>query len=44
MSYAPKVSAEDSAREEIIVMQRGSTDEMSLVYRGYLSKGGNRIC
>jgi hypothetical protein len=43
MSYASTstVAAEKPSREEIIVMQRYSTDETSLVYRGYLTKGGN---
>ncbi len=46
MSYASKttVTAEKSSREEIIVMQRYSTGETSLVYRGYLTKGGNHAC
>ncbi|CAF4298855.1 unnamed protein product, partial [Adineta steineri] len=38
MSYAP-IDKESSNREEIIVMQRHSTGEISLVYRGYLTKG-----
>ncbi|CAF0837152.1 unnamed protein product [Adineta steineri] len=38
MSYAP-IDKEPSNREEIIVMQRHSTGEISLVYRGYLTKG-----
>ncbi|CAM4886133.1 unnamed protein product [Rotaria socialis] len=41
VSYASTttVPAEISSREEIIVMQRHSTGETSLVYRGYLTKG-----
>ncbi len=46
MSYASTTTdtAEKSSREEIIVMQRYSTGESSLVYRGYLTKGGNHVC
>lgn len=43
MSYASIVSVETFTREEIIVMQRSSTGDTSLVYRGYLSRGGNRM-
>ncbi|CAF4087886.1 unnamed protein product [Rotaria sp. Silwood2] len=41
MSYAPTttLTAEKSSREEITVMQRYSTGETMLVYRGYLAKG-----
>ncbi|CAF3081510.1 unnamed protein product, partial [Rotaria sp. Silwood2] len=46
MSYAPTttLTAEKSSREEITVMQRYSTGETMLVYRGYLAKGGNYRC
>ncbi|CAF3770929.1 unnamed protein product [Rotaria sp. Silwood1] len=46
MSYASTttVAAEKASREEIIVMQRHSSGETSLVYRGYLNKGGNHEC
>lgn len=43
MSYVPGVTPEKSNREEIIVMQRHSSGETSLVYRGYLTKDGNQI-
>lgn len=46
MSYTSTkpVTAEKSNREEITVMQRYSTGETSLVYQGYLTKGGNHEC
>lgn len=40
MSYA-STTTDKSDREEIVVMQRYSTGETSLVYQGYLNKGGN---
>ncbi|CAF3367799.1 unnamed protein product [Rotaria socialis] len=45
VSYASTttVPAEISSREEIIVMQRHSTGETSLVYRGYLTKGETMV-
>lgn len=43
MSYASMAvfTTEKPNREEITVMQRYSTGEMSLVYRGYLANGGS---
>ena len=41
MSYQSTTPAEDkSSGEEILVMQRYSSGETSLVYRGYLNHGG----
>lgn len=44
MSYVSTIPEENSNRKDIMVMQRYSTGETSLVYRGYLTKGGNHIC
>ena len=41
---AKALAEEKLNRQEIIVMQRYSTGETSLVYRGYLINGRNHQC